>query len=79
MTSYLTDPGIARAELPALSVVDVKSDRALRDMPVMVFSMSESELDIARCYESGAKIPSQQGEKPGRVYIDRRRSRTILV
>jgi len=35
-------------------LAEVKADPALRDIPVVVFSSSESRRDIARCYKLGA-------------------------
>lgn len=35
-------------------LADVKSDPALRRIPVVIFSTSQAPLDIERCYELGA-------------------------
>lgn len=35
-------------------LVDVKSDSALKTIPVVVFTTSDARTDIARCYELGA-------------------------
>ena len=55
-------------------LVDVKSDSALKEIPIVVFSSSDSGVDIARCYKLGA---NSYISKPGT--LDRYKTTIVAI